>query len=67
MYIYARIPSEVLSPGDAEVSKILDSVRITSVMSSPVIAIPLDRTVTEAAEMMQRHSISGLPVLNKDG
>ncbi|MFT5701787.1 MAG: acetoin utilization protein AcuB [Desulforhopalus sp.] len=51
----------------SEDTKIRESLEITSVMSSPVITIPSDRTVTEAAETMLRHSIAGLPVLEKDG
>jgi len=60
-------PSKVLSLDDTEVAQMLDSVEIASVMSSPVLTIPLDRTVTEAAAMMLKHSISGLPVLDKRG
>lgn len=60
-------PPDVLSLDNSEVTRVLDDIQITSVMSSPVITIPSDRTVTEAAEIMLNHSISGLPVLANDG
>lgn len=52
---------------NGEVNSVLDGIMITPVMSSPVFTIHSDRTVTEAAEIMLNHSISGLPVLNHDG
>lgn len=60
-------PPDILLLDNGEVTRVLDGIKITSVMSSPVLTIPSDRTVTEAAEIMLKHSISGLPVLNHEG
>ena len=60
-------PPDALLMDNSEVTRVLDDIRITAVMSSPVVTIPLDRMVTEAAEKMLQHSISGLPVLGYDG
>lgn len=60
-------PPDVILLDSSEVTSVLEGIKISSVMSSPVFTILSDRTVTEAAEIMLNHSISGLPVLNHDG
>ena len=41
----------------------LDSTRVTAAMKAPVIAVAPDTTVQEAARLMLRHKIGGLPVI----
>jgi CBS domain-containing protein len=45
----------------------LRSVEISEVMSKPVITIEPDRTIREAAELMIRHKIGCLPVVDSLG
>lgn len=42
-------------------------VEMSSIMSKPVMTVPLDYTVEEAAELLMRHKISGCPVVDSQG
>jgi len=40
---------------------------VRSVMTTDVITIRRDATVTEAMELLRKHNVTGLPVVNDDG
>jgi len=61
------IPSDATTLDKFEMPSLLDSVKIKSVMSKPVVTIRADHTVDEAAAIMLRNGISGLPVLDAQG
>ncbi len=42
-------------------------ISITEVMTTPVVTIPPNALVEDALEIMLRHSISGLPVVDEEG
>ncbi len=48
-------------------TSLMDTVRIESVMSAPVVTVQSDHTVDEAAGIMLAKSISGMPVLDGKG
>ncbi|RJQ70004.1 MAG: CBS domain-containing protein [Desulfobacteraceae bacterium] len=50
-----------------ELIYLLDKVKVADIMSQPVITVPIDYTIEEAAEMLQKHKISSMPVLAADG
>lgn len=41
--------------------------KVKEIMTPNVISVPEDSTVEDAARLLARHRISGLPVLNRDG
>ena len=41
--------------------------KVKEIMTTSVISVPEDATVEDAARLLARHRISGLPVVNKDG
>lgn len=45
----------------------LTQIKVGEVMSKPPITIPFDYTVEEAAEVLLKHKISGLPVVDRQG
>ncbi len=65
--IKKAMPSEATSLDRFEIPALLDSVAIETVMSSPVVTIQCDHTVDEAAGIMLKKGISGMPVVNKKG
>ncbi|MFH1154016.1 MAG: CBS and ACT domain-containing protein [Pseudomonadota bacterium] len=60
-------PSEATSLDIYELMSLVRQIKITQVMSSPVATISGDCTVDEAAAMMLRKNISGMPVLDDKG
>ena len=40
--------------------------KVRDVMTSPVVSVGPDTSLLEAGELMLRHDISGLPVLDKE-
>ncbi len=60
-------PSDATTLDKFEMPGLMDAVKIKSVMSKPVVTIELDHTVDEAAAIMLKNGISGLPVLNRTG
>lgn len=61
------MPSEANTLDRFELPALLDSVKVGTVMSTPVIRIRSDHTVDEAAATMLRKGISGMPVMNHAG
>jgi len=45
----------------------LTQIKVGEVMSKPPVTIPLDYTVEEAAEVLLKHKISGVPVVDHEG
>ncbi len=60
-------PSEATSLDIYELMTLVRKIKITSVMSSPVVKIPGNFTVDEAAAKMLENNISGMPVMGDDG
>jgi len=65
--IKKAMPSEATSLDKFEIPALLDSVRVETVMSSPVVTIQGDHTVDEAAGIMLKKGISGMPVVTGKG
>ncbi len=61
------MPSEATTLDRFELPALLDSIRVESVMSRPVITIGSDHTVDEAASIMLQKGISGMPVKKHTG
>lgn len=60
-------PSEATSLDIYELMSLVRQIKIDRVMSSPVLTVPCEFTVDEAASMMLSKNISGMPVMGKDG
>jgi len=60
-------PSDATSLDRFEMPVLMDSVKIESIMSRPVVTTREDYTVDEAAALMLKKGISGMPVLDKTG
>lgn len=58
------MPSDATTLDRFELPVLLDSVKIKSVMSKPVITTSVDHTVDEIAGTMLKKGISGMPVLD---
>ncbi|MCF8089397.1 MAG: CBS and ACT domain-containing protein [Desulfotignum sp.] len=56
------MPSDATTLDRFELPALLDSIKVSSVMTQPVITIPQDHTVDEAAVIMLKQGISGMPV-----
>ena len=61
------MPSDATTLDRFELPSLLDSIKVGSIMTKPVITIPLDHTVDEAAGIMLKKGISGMPVTNHSG
>lgn len=59
-------PSEATTLDIYELTSLVHKIKIKSLMSSPVITIPHNFTVDEAAAKMLRNNISGMPVMGED-
>ena len=57
------LPSDATTLDRFEMRDLMGRVKIDTIMSSPVISIPWDRTVDQAARLMLGSGISGLPVM----
>jgi acetoin utilization protein AcuB len=60
-------PSDATSLDIYELMSLVRQIKIHQVMSSPVVTINCDCTVDEAAALMLRKNISGMPVLDSHG
>ncbi len=60
-------PSKATSLDIYELMTLVRKIKITSIMSSPVITIPGNFTVGEAAAKMLANNISGMPVMGDNG
>lgn len=60
-------PSPATTLAQYEISSLLDHMKVKEVMSKRVIAINEDATLEEAAYLMERNNISGLPVVSGVG
>jgi acetoin utilization protein AcuB len=49
-----------------ELIYLLDKIKVADIMSRPVVTVPVDYTIEESAELLQRHKISSMPVLAAD-
>lgn len=49
-----------------ELLYLLSRLKISDIMTRPVITVPFDYTIEEAAQMMADHKVSGFPVLDHD-
>jgi acetoin utilization protein AcuB len=52
--------------GTVPVARLLAGVPVRRIMSSPVISIGPDRPLDEAAEIMRKHRLGSLPVLDRE-
>jgi acetoin utilization protein AcuB len=48
-----------------ELAYLLEQVKVGDIMRRSVITVPIDYTIEECAEMLQKHKISALPVLEE--
>ncbi len=60
-------PSPATTLSQYEISSLLDNLKVKDIMSKRVIAINADATIEEAAYLMERNNISGLPVVSGEG
>ena len=60
-------PSEATTLDIYELTSLVHKIKVKSLMSSPVITIPYNFTVDEAAAKMLRNNITGMPVMGEDG
>jgi len=60
-------PSPATTLSQYEISSLLDHMKVKEIMSKRVIAINEDATIEEAAYLMERNKISGLPVVSGVG
>lgn len=61
------MPSDATTLDRFELPSMLDSIKVGSIMSKPGITIPEDHTVDEAAGIMLKKGISGMPVTGRSG
>lgn len=59
-------PEVFRSIGTVPVARLLSGVSIRQVMSAPVISVGLDTPVDEAAEVMRKHKLGSLPVVDRE-
>jgi CBS domain-containing protein len=57
-------PSEATSLSIYEVNYLIDKITLDRVMTKPVIMVTPDTTIGEAAQLMLKNSIAGLPVVS---
>ncbi|MDA8138086.1 MAG: CBS and ACT domain-containing protein [Desulfobacteraceae bacterium] len=50
-----------------ELIYLLDKVKVSDIMSKPAITVPIDYTIEEAAELLLKNKISGMPAVSADG
>ncbi len=62
--IKKAMPSDATTLDKFEIPSLLDTVKVKTVMSKPVVTVHVDHTVDETAAIMLQKGISGMPVLN---
>lgn len=50
-----------------ELIYLLDKIKVFDLMSKPAISVPIDYTIEEAAELLLKHRIAGMPVVDAQG
>ena len=60
-------PSDATSLSTWEMNYLLASLKLSSVMTKEPVAILPDSTIGEAADIMLKHRVSGLPVVDGEG
>lgn len=65
--IKKAMPSDATTLDRFEIPSLLDSVKVKTVMSKPVITVRIDHTVDEVAGIMLKEAISGTPVMDFKG
>src|SRR5689334_11124394 len=45
----------------------IKTMKVKEIMTASVISVPEDETIEDAARLLARHRISGMPVVNKSG
>lgn len=65
--VRGALPSEVTTLNRAELSFLMEQVKVERVMRHPVITVRPDSKLADAARLMIQHRISGLPVLSTEG
>ena len=61
------MPSDATTLDRFELPALLDDIKVVSIMTKTVITIPQDYTVDEAAGIMLKKGISGMPVMDRSG
>jgi len=49
-----------------ELIYLLDKIKVSDLMSHPAISVPIDYTIEEAAEILLKNKIAGMPVVGSD-
>lgn len=65
--VRGALPSEVTTLNRGELDYLMGQVKVERMMHHPVIHIGPDTKLAEAARLMVKHRISGLPVVSGDG
>jgi acetoin utilization protein AcuB len=60
-------PSDATSLEAHELLYIIANIKVSEIMTKSPITVPYNYTVEEAAEILMKHRISGMPVVDKDG
>jgi acetoin utilization protein AcuB len=60
-------PSDATSLEAHELLYIIANIKVGEIMTKNPITVPYNFTVEEAAEILMKHRISGMPVVDKDG
>ncbi len=60
-------PSEATSLSIWEINYLLANLKLESIMTKDPITVTAQTTIKEAAELMHKHKIGALPVLNPEG
>jgi acetoin utilization protein AcuB len=60
-------PSDATSLEAHELLYIIANIKVSEIMTKNPITVPYNYTVEEAAEILMKHRISGMPVVDKDG
>jgi acetoin utilization protein AcuB len=60
-------PSDAIGLEAHELLYIIDKIRVGEIMTRNPITVPCDYTIEEAAEILLKNRISGMPVIDKDG
>jgi acetoin utilization protein AcuB len=65
--VRGALPSEVTTLNRTELNYLMEQVKVERVMRHPVITIQPETKLADAARLMVRHRISGLPVTSAQG
>lgn len=65
--VRGALPSEVTTLNRSELSFLMEQVKVERVMRHPVVTVRPNSKLADAARLMIRHRISGLPILSAEG